>query len=124
MRRDVAVHRCPAVPKAPKITPSIDPGPTRKLNTPGGKPASSRTSVNFAPHRGVRDEGLNTAVHPLMSAAPLFQEGIATGKFPGVTSATGPTGRRIVKHILSGSSDRTVWPKTRRPLPPADPNKS
>src|SRR5437867_12435891 len=89
-------------------SPAVDPGPTRKLNTPGGKFDSSRTSANFAPHRGVREEGLNTTVHPAISAAPLFQEGIAIGKFHGVMSPTGPTGRRIEKQILFGSSEGTV----------------
>src|SRR6266545_800867 len=89
-------------------SPTVDPGPTRKLNTPGGRFASSRTSANFAPQSGVREEGLNTTVQPAISAAPLFQEGIAMGKFHGVMRPTGPTGSRIEKQILFGSSEGTV----------------
>ena len=54
-----------------------------------------------------------------MSAAPLFQAGIAIGKFQGVMRPTGPIGCRTVRHILFGSSDGTVSPNMRRPSPAA-----
>ncbi len=97
--------------------PTTPPEPTTMLNTPGGNPASSKTSQNFAPQRGVMDEGLKTTVHPEMRAAPLFQDGIAMGKFQGVMRPTGPTGKCRVRHILSGSSLGVVSPKKRRPSP-------
>ena len=94
------------------------------FTTPGGKPASSRTSTNFAPHRGVREDGFRTIGQPAIRAAPLFHAGIAIGKFQGVISPTSPTGSRIVMHILSGSSDGTVFPNIRRPSPAAYSKKS
>src|SRR5512136_86360 len=100
-------------------SPTTEPLPVSMLTTPGGKPASSRHSTNFAAHQGVRDEGLSTMGHPAMSAAPLFQPGMATGKFHGVIRPTGPTGMRTVMHILFGSSDGTVSPNMRRPSPAA-----
>src|SRR2546425_13015434 len=89
-------------------SPAVEPNPTMKLNTPGGRFASSSTSANFAPHSGVSEEGLNTTVQPATSAAPLFHPGIAIGKFHGVMRPTGPTGRRIEKEILVGDSEGTV----------------
>ena len=41
---------------------------------------------------GVSDAGLKTTVSPDTSAGAIFQMGIATGKFQGVMTATGPTG--------------------------------
>ena len=38
------------------------------------------------------DAGLKTTVSPDTSAGAIFQTGIATGKFHGVMTATGPTG--------------------------------
>src|SRR3989304_1271607 len=104
--------------------PTTLPPPVRRFITPGGRPASSRASTNFTAHSGVRLAGLNTTVQPAMSAAPVFQAGIAIGKFHGVMRPTGPTGRRIVRHILSGSSEGTVSPKNRRPSPAAYSRKS
>ena len=63
------------------------------------------------------DAGLMTAVLPQMSAGNSFQAGIATGKFQGVMMPTTPMGRRIAIANLSGISDGTVWPKSRRPSP-------
>src|SRR5213083_2857498 len=91
-------------------SPTTDPVPVTMLTVPGGNPASSRTSTNFAPHNGVSEEGLKTIGQPAMRAAPDFQLGIAMGKFQGVTRPTGPTGIRSVKHILFGSSEGTVSP--------------
>ena len=41
---------------------------------------------------GVRLAGLKTTVSPETSAGAIFQTGMATGKFHGVMTATGPTG--------------------------------
>ena len=105
-------------------SPTTDPLPVSRFTTPGGNPDSSRTSTNFAPHKGVREEGLNTIGQPAMRAAPDFQLGIAIGKFQGVMRPTGPTGMRIVRHILFGSSEGTVSPTIRRPSPAAYSKKS
>ena len=63
------------------------------------------------------DAGLMTAVLPQMSAGNSFHPGIATGKFQGVMIPTTPIGRRIAIANLSGISDGTVCPKSRRPSP-------
>src|SRR6266699_2448240 len=94
------------------------------LTTPAGNPASSRTSTNLAAHSGVRLDGFSTNGQPAINAAPLFHAGIAIGKFHGVMRPTGPTGRRIVRHILLGNSDGTVSPNIRRPSPEAPPQRS
>src|SRR5439155_23616595 len=95
------------------------PRPVRMLTTPGGKPGSASTSTNRAAQRGVRLDGFRTNEQPAIRAAPLFQAGTAIGKFHGVMRPTGPTGRRVVRHILFGSSDGTVSPNIRRPSPAA-----
>ena len=58
-----------------------------------------------------------TAVFPQMSAGNSFHAGIATGKFHGVMIPTTPIGRRMAIANLSGISDGTVWPNSRRPSP-------
>ena len=63
------------------------------------------------------DAGFITAVLPQMSAGNSFQPGIATGKFHGVMSPTTPTGRRMAMANLSGISEGTVMPNSRRPSP-------
>src|SRR5579875_3279356 len=52
-----------------------------------------------------------------MSAAAIFQFGIAVGKFHGVMQATAPLGCRTVRQNFDLSSDGTVSPKRRRPSP-------
>ena len=76
--------------------PTLPPGPVIRLNTPGGTPASSNTSVSFTAHSGVLDAGLNTMALPQISAGAIFQAGIAMGKFHGVMMPTTPSGRRTV----------------------------
>src|SRR2546427_379986 len=170
--RDVAVHRCPAVPNAPNITPSIRtsrsassiariaffppssrptliiffaaasytclpvstppvketarmsgwatipspttaPFPVTMFTTPGGNPASSRHSTNFAPQIGVREEGLNTIGQPAMRAAPgagggrlaPLRGGARGGPHGGVHVLGGPGGERA-QCVLGGGFDR------------------
>ncbi len=47
----------------------------------------------------------------------MYQDGTATGKLPAVITATTPTGLRNVNSCLSGISDGTVCPYSRRPSP-------
>ena len=54
--------------------------------------------------------GFHTTVLPHNSAGTMYQEGTATGKFPAVMIALGPTGVRNVNSCLSGSSLGTVMP--------------
>jgi len=66
---------------------------------------------------GVSVAGFKTTVLPAMSAASVFQLGMATGKFQGVMQATTPSGSRTARAALLGSSAGTIVPKRRRPSP-------
>ena len=46
--------------------------------------------------RGVRSAGLCTTVHPTASAGAIFHADSVSGKFHGVTTATTPTGSRVM----------------------------
>jgi hypothetical protein len=58
-----------------------------------------------------------TTVLPQTSAGMSFHEGIAIGKFQGVTSPHRPTGWRTHMANLSGISAGVVKPWRRRPSP-------
>ncbi len=45
---------------------------------------------------GVAEAGLNTTVLPTTSAGAIFQTGIESGKFHGVTIAQTPSGTRVL----------------------------
>ena len=79
-----------------RVFPTDAPGPVTRLRTPGGSPASSKTSTSFTAVMGVEDAGLNTTVLPHIRAGAIFHAGIASGKFHGVMMATTPSGRLIV----------------------------
>ena len=51
----------------------------------------------------------------VQNACARHQVGIAMGKFHGVMIPATPTGTRMAMLNLLGSSDGTVWPKSRRP---------
>ena len=97
--------------------PTSAPVPQTRFITPGGNPASSKTATRLRAESGVSVAGLKTTVLPAMSAAIIFQLGIATGKFHGVTQATTPTGSRTAIADLFGNSAGTTVPKRRRPSP-------
>ena len=98
-------------------SPSVPPGPSTRLSTPFGSPASTRTSTRRTASIGVYDAGLNTTALPSTSAGMIFQVGIANGKFHGVIAATTPSGARIDIAHLFGSSAGTTSPNCRRPSP-------
>jgi hypothetical protein len=77
-------------------SPASDPDPKTRLSTPGGIPASSNISTMRTAVAGVRLAGLKTTALPATSAGAIFQTGMATGKFHGVTQATTPSGCLIV----------------------------
>src|SRR5688500_1386656 len=77
-------------------SPTAEPEPITRFKTPGGNPAASKISVMRTAVAGVIEAGLNTTVLPATSAGAIFQTGIATGKFHGVTQATTPSGCFIV----------------------------
>jgi hypothetical protein len=89
-----------------------------RLNTPGGKPASSNTLKNAAETAGVSGEGFQMIVFPATSAGKIFQEGTAIGKFHGVMRPTTPDGSRTAIPNLLGISTGAVYPNRRRPSPP------
>ena len=76
--------------------PTLPPGPVIRFSTPGGTPASSKTSVNFTAHSGVPDAGLKMMALPQIIAGAIFHAGMAMGKFHGVMMPTTPRGRRTV----------------------------
>src|SRR6476661_1885572 len=77
-------------------SPASEPEPSTRFSTPGGIPASVNNSTILTAVAGVRVAGLKTTVLPATSAGAIFQMGIATGKFHGVTQATTPSGCLIV----------------------------
>ena len=84
--------------------------PVTMFTTPGGTPASSSTRTKLSAESGVSSEGLKTTVFPHTRAGMIFHEGIAIGKFHGVTIEQTPIGWRIDIAHLSGNSDGTVCP--------------
>src|SRR6202008_2456141 len=95
-------------------SPASDPEPSTRFRTPGGIPAASKISVMRTAVAGVIDAGLKTTVLPATRAGAIFQIGIATGKFQGVTQATTPSGCLIVYAKLSGNFEGMVSPVNRR----------
>jgi len=95
------------------------PAPWTMFTTPSGTPASARISTRAEAVAGVSEAGLKTTVLPQRRAGNIFHVGIAMGKFHGVTIPATPIGTRIAMLNLSGSSEGTVFPKRRRPSPPA-----
>src|SRR5688572_31339780 len=77
-------------------SPASEPEPRTRFKTPGGTPAASKISVIRTAVAGVIDAGLKTTVLPATNAGAIFQIGMATGKFHGVTQATTPIGCLIV----------------------------
>src|ERR1044071_3651175 len=99
-------------------SPASEPEPITRFKTPGGIPAASKISVMRTAVAGVIEAGLNTTVLPATKAGAIFQTGIATGKFHGVTQATTPSGCLIVYAKFNGNSDGIVSPVLRRHSPP------
>src|SRR5215212_3016924 len=66
--------------------------PVTKLTTPAGKPTSSTISINFAAMVGESEDGFNTTVLPVTTAAIVIPAMIASGKFHGGITAPTPSG--------------------------------
>src|SRR5262249_15625322 len=77
-------------------SPMAEPDPVTMLRTPFGSPASCRASIKRTVHSGATEAGFTTTVFPVTSAGAIFQAGIATGKFHGVSRDTTPNGFRNV----------------------------
>ena len=78
----------------PSVAPSWE--ETITFRTPAGRPAPSRTAARARAERGVSAEARRMAVQPAARAAATPRAGTARGKFQGVTTRQGPTGRRRV----------------------------
>src|SRR5215207_3623005 len=98
-------------------SPASEPEPRTRFKTPGGTPAASKISVMRTAVAGAIDAGLKTTVLPATKAGAIFQIGMATGKFQGVTHATTPSGCLIVYAKFKGSSEGIVSPFIRRDSP-------
>ncbi len=72
-------------------SPIVPPGPGRKLRTPAGTPASSRTSKTFQAVRGESLLGLRIALFPVTIVAAVIPIAIAQGKFQGGMTTPTPS---------------------------------
>src|SRR6202008_2781013 len=87
------------------------------LSTPPGTPPAWNSRASASPRAGEYSAGFHTTALPHRIAGTRYQDDTATGKLPAVMIAATPTGMRNVKSCLSGISEGTVWPYTRRPPP-------
>src|SRR6266545_4960182 len=94
---------------------AVGPSASTMLKTPSGNPAWRISWANASAVAGVYSAGFHTTAFPHSSAGTMYQDGTATGKFPAVMITETPTGARNVNSCLSGSSDGTVCPYSRRP---------
>ena len=83
------------------------------FSTPSGRPASRIRDAKYRELSGVREAGLSTAVQPAASAGATLRAAMASGKFQGVMSRQGPTGRRTVVICSPDSGATAVRPKLR-----------
>src|SRR3954454_19719186 len=83
-------------------SPTSGPGPSTKLNTPGGRSASATHSASSPEHTAVLGAGVHATVLPAASAGATISAGIVYGQFHGVTTATTPFGRRMSSTRLPG----------------------
>ena len=83
------------------------------FSTPGGRPESSMTRAKASDVSGVCAAGLSTIVQPAATAGATLRVAIASGKFHGVISRHGPTGRRDTSMRLSPAGELAKRPLTR-----------
>ncbi len=86
-----------------------------KLNTPCGRSASATHRASSPEHIAVLNAGVQATVLPAASAGATISAGIVYGQFHGVTTATGPTGRRISSTRLPGAALGGIAPSRRTP---------
>ncbi len=65
------------------------------FKTPAGSPESRRTWASRSEVSGVRSAGFRIIVQPAAMAGPILRVAMASGKFHGVMSNEGPTGRFV-----------------------------
>src|SRR2546422_11673603 len=86
-----------------RALPTVPPDPSTMFSTPLGTPARSKMETTAPEVSGVSVAGLKTTVLPLTRAGAIFQTGIATGKFQGVTHTTTPRGWGTGEEKVVGS---------------------
>ena len=75
-------------------SPASSPSPLTRLNTPSGRPASSKIVAQSPAESGVNSAGLSTTVQPDASAGASFQLSSMNGVFHGVIRPATPMGLR------------------------------
>src|ERR1700743_795073 len=88
--------------------PAFGPSPLTRFTHPAGVPASASVCTRWYEESGVSSAGLSTTVLPLTSAGIIFHDGIAIGKFHGVTGPATPMHWRPLIENLFGNSDGVV----------------
>src|SRR3954471_20698820 len=88
-----------------------------RFSTPPGTPPAWKSLASASPSAALYSAGFHTTALPHRIAGTRYHAGTATGKLPAVTIAATPTGTRNVNSCLSGISDGTVCPYSRRPSP-------
>ncbi len=97
--------------------PMREPGPITRFRTPGGRPARCTMSTIIHGEAGTSSAGLKTTQLPKASAGAIFQAGMASGKFHGVTAATTPTGSRVTSISMPGRTESSRSPDWRSASP-------
>ena len=101
-----------------KTSPTFEPGPMTRLNTPAGSaPARTMISASAQALPGTRSAGLKTTVLPNASAGAIFQAGIAMGKFHGVMIPITPSGSRRTSTSTPGRMEGKRSPDIRKASP-------
>ncbi len=81
--------------------------------TPAGSPASCMILETACIDSGVCFAALTMTVQPAAMAGPTFRAAMASGKFDGVTSSTGPTGCFKVRMRAAPSGEEPKRPPKR-----------
>ena len=89
-------------------------GPCTRLTTPLGMPASVSVRIISVAASGAFSETLATTVHPAARAGASLRAWMEQGKFHGVSEATTPTGRLMLRCRRSAASCGRTSPCGRR----------
>ena len=77
--------------------------PNTRLNTPGGKPASTNACTSCTAPAGVSSDAFRMIEQPADRAPPTLRAGELIGKFHGENAATTPIGWRNTECRMPGS---------------------
>ena len=104
-------------------SPTVGPSPSTMLNTPLGRPASSRISAKTCALSGAVSLGFSTTVQPAASAGATLQAIWLIGQFQGVINPQTPIGSRrncvvpLSSSNLNACKAASVALRCPRPLP-------